>query len=56
MKPYGRDKVISGGNNWKIDRHPRPKKKWINWWEDITDYLCRSTMKQNLKKELNEIL
>ena len=54
MKPYGREKKVTGGQPWKKDYHPR--KGEINWWEDICDFLSRSTMKQRSRKEIeNEI-
>lgn len=53
MKPYGREKTIKGGNSWKIDYHVRPKKKWVNWWENICDPFSRSRIKQNINKEIN---
>ena len=54
MKPYGREKKITGGQPWKKDYHPRKSER--NWWEDICDFLSRSTMKQKSKKEIeNEI-
>lgn len=56
MKPYGREKYVSGGNNWKIDFHIRPKRKFKNWWEDICQLLPRSTMKAKSKKEIEEEL
>ena len=56
MKPYGREKHVSGGNNWKIDLHIRPKRKFSNWWEDICQLLPRSTMKAKSKKEIKEEL
>lgn len=49
MKPEGR-KIAKF--NAKIDVHPRPKRKWINWWEDICRLIPRSTRKQKLKKEI----
>lgn len=56
MKPYGREKHVSGGNNWKIDFRIRPKRKLQNWWEDICQLLPRSTMKAKAKKEVEELL
>ena len=56
MKPYGREKHVSGGNNWKIDFHIRPKGKLQNWWRDICQLLPRSTMKAKAKKEVEELL
>lgn len=52
MKPYGRLKHITGGNFWKIDRHPHPKHKLVNWWEKICDVVSRKTMKQKYKDEI----
>lgn len=51
MKPYGREKHVSGGNNWKRDYHIMPKRKFQNWWEDICQLLPRSTMKAKAKKK-----
>lgn len=56
VKPYGREKYVSGGNNWKKDFNIRPKKKFKNWWEDVCDLLPRSTMKANIRKEIQEEL
>ena len=56
MKPYGREKHVSGGNKWKKDVHIRPKGKFQNWWEDICQLLPRSTMKSKAKKEIEEEL
>lgn len=56
MKPYGREKHISGGNSWKKDFHIRPKRKFQNWWEDICKLLPRSTMKSKTRKEVEELL
>lgn len=52
MKPYGREKHVSGGQTWKKDYHLHDKKhrKVESWWEGITDFLSRSAMKQKLKK------
>lgn len=51
MKPYGRQKHITGGNSWKIDAHLHIKgRKVQNWWENIALPLSRSVMKQNFKK------
>lgn len=45
MKPYGRHKKVTGGNDWKIDYHMHEKgKKVKNWWEDMC---CFSFKKQN---------
>ncbi len=56
MKPYGREKHVSGGDNWKTDFHIRPKRKFSNWWEDICKLLPRSTMKDKSKKEIEKEL
>jgi len=57
MKPYGREKIVSGSKSWKHDYHIHKNgKKLENWWEAICDYLDRSTMKQNVKKEINKEL
>ena len=54
MKPYGREKKITGGQPWKMDYHP--KKGWHNWWEDMCACLSRSTMKQKIKRDIQNIL
>lgn len=50
MKPYGREKNVRFPG--KTDCHPQ--KGFINWWENITEYISRSTMKQRLKKEIEK--
>ena len=52
MKPYGRDKKIKGTGKWKQDVHP--PKGYINWWENMCNFLSRSRMKQVWKKEIKE--
>lgn len=52
MKPYGRVKTVKGGNNWKMDYHP--KKGEHNWWETICCFLSRSRMKQIWKKDIEK--
>lgn len=54
MKPYGREKKITGGQPWKMDYHP--KKGLKNWWEDMCDCLSRSTMKLKIKRDIQKIL
>lgn len=55
MKPYGRCKKVTGGNDWKIDYHMHEKgRKVKNWWEDICNFYSRSRMKQLLKKRLQD--
>ena len=57
MKPYGRGKKINGAGLWKKDYHLHRKgRKLENWWEGITDFLSRSTMKQKFKKEVEDDL
>lgn len=55
MKPYGREKFVSGGNEWKIDYH-FVKREFSNWWEDICQLLPRTTMKSKCKREIEESL
>lgn len=52
MKPYGREKKIKGGKCWKRDHHP--PKGYMNWWEDICDYLSRGAIKHQVKKEIDD--
>jgi hypothetical protein len=52
MKPYGREKKLVGSGPWKKDYHPKPKHTVQNWWENIVSLLPRSTMKANVKKEI----
>jgi hypothetical protein len=47
MKVEGRKMIRFPG---KRDVHP--KRGWVNWWENIGDYISRNTRKQNLKKEI----
>lgn len=54
MKPYGREKHITGGNKWKTDGHFHPKHLVENWWESICDVISRRTMKQNLRREIEQ--
>jgi len=43
MKPYGREKKISGAGLWKKDYHLHRKgRKLENWWEGMTDFLFSS--------------
>ena len=49
MKPYYRGKPIRFPN--KRDCHP--KKGFINWWEDISEWLSRRTIKQRIKKDID---
>lgn len=51
MKPYLRDKKIKGSGKWKQDHHP--KKGYMNWWEEMCNFVYRSNVKQKLKKEIN---
>jgi len=52
MRPYGRVKKIKGSGNWKKDVHPKPKKKWHNWWEEMNTIVPRTTMKQKWKSNI----
>jgi hypothetical protein len=54
MKPYGREKNLKGGKPWKVDVHP--KKGYVNWWENMCDFLTRSRMKQKWKKDVESDL
>jgi hypothetical protein len=57
MKPYGREKKVKGSGSWKKDYHVHQDGKRLqNWWEDMCNYLFRSTMKQNVKKEIDKEL
>lgn len=49
MKPYGREKKLKGVS-WKRDYHP--PKGFVNWWENVCNYVSRKTMKQQVKKEI----
>jgi len=55
MKPYGREKNIKGSGSWKKDYHARPKKMYINWWEDLNNIISRKSMKQKIQKEIENI-
>lgn len=52
MKPYGREKKLRGSGKWKVDVHPQ--KGYVNWWENMCDFLTRGRMKQILNKEIKE--
>lgn len=57
MKPYGREKKISGAGLWKKDYHLHRKgRKLESWWEGMTDFLSRTAMKQKFKKEVDDDL
>lgn len=57
MKPYGREKKISGAGLWKKDYHLHRKgRKLENWWEGMTDFLSRTAMKRKFKKEVEDDL
>lgn len=51
MKPYGREKNVKGAS-WKQDCHP--PKGFINWWENICQCVSRKTMKQKIKREIED--
>jgi hypothetical protein len=50
MRPYGREKKLQGTGVWKRDVHP--PKGYVNWWENMCNFLSRSRMKQNWKKDV----
>ena len=50
MKPYGRIKKVKG-RSWKRDVHPQSG--YINWWENMCDFLTRGAIKQRVKKDIN---
>ena len=53
MKPYGREKHITGGNQWKRDYHMhKDGRKLKNWWESISKFIPRATMKTNCNKSI----
>lgn len=54
MKPYGREKNVKGGKPWKTDVHP--KKGYVNWWENMCDFLTRGSLKQKWKKDVEQEL
>lgn len=57
MKPYGREKHVTGGTVWKKDVHVRKNGRKIeNWWESICKLVPRSTMKLNCKRNINKDL
>lgn len=57
MKPYGRCKFIHAGHNFrKVDVHPIPKREYINWWEDLDTDVPRTTIKANVRKEIESEL
>lgn len=50
MKPEGRKHYK---NPAKRDCHP--KKGYMNWWEDVCDFIPRATRKLLFKKEISNI-
>lgn len=54
MKPYGREKKVLFNGPGKTDCHP--KKGFINWWENMCDYLSRGRMKQLTQKGIDDEL
>lgn len=57
MKPFGREKNLKGSGVWKKDYHIHHKNRKVsNWWEDIVNNLSRTTIKQNIKKDINREL
>lgn len=54
MKPNGRVKNIKG-NNSKVDYHIHEKNRKIgNWWEDYDNIVCRTTLKNMIKKDIEK--
>ena len=51
MKPYGRLKKVKG-RVWKKDVHP--PRGFINWWEEMCDFLSRGAIKQRIRKDINK--
>lgn len=57
MKPYGgREQKLKGWGKWKKDYHPKPKRKFINWWEGILQPLSKGRIKQLWKKQIKKEL
>lgn len=54
MKPYGREKTVKG-RTYKTDCRPK-RFKALNWWENICDFLSRTTLKHRWKKEIEKEL
>lgn len=54
MKPYGRNLCIKGHTDWKLN-YPGLK-RIKNWWEDLNTIECRTTMKLNIKRDIECIL
>ena len=53
MKSYGREKHITGGNQWKRDYHMHKNgRKLENWWESICKFIPRATMKTICNKSI----
>jgi len=50
MKPYGRENKVKHFSG-KRDVHP--KRGWMNWWEGMRKLLTRGSMKQKIKKEID---
>lgn len=50
MKPYGLGSKVRFP--YKADCHP--PRGWINWWEDMRNFISRHTMKQRIKKKIEE--
>ena len=50
MKPYGLGSKIRFPH--KKDCHPR--KGYINWWEEIQNIISRHTMRQIIKKKIED--
>jgi len=52
MKPYLREKNIKGVSEWKQDYHP--PRGYINWWEELNNFISRKKAKQQLNKLIKD--
>ena len=48
MKPEGRKKI-----NFPAKRDNHPRKGYVNWWENIGDYISRKTRKQKIAADIH---
>lgn len=57
MKPFGREKTVTGKPSWKRDYHVRRDGHKIeNWWEEICCCLCRTEQKRLWRKDVSREL
>lgn len=57
MKPYGRtNETVKENPRWKKDYHLHDKngRKLKNWWEEIIGYVSRGSIKQKIKKQIEQ--